>query len=123
MDIVKAIERCGSDSGKPSMPIKITKAGEVSTTAVKRSADDSSENPVAKKMSPGIPTKPSASEAGACRPEVLPLCLVSALRRGSAATDGAAARPVNTRCFFEISIDGKVGAPRELRASALCCHL
>ena len=93
MDIVKAIERCGSDSGKPSMPIKITKAGEVSSAAVKRPADDSSENPVAKKMSPGAPAKPSAPDAGA------------------AATDGAAARTVNTRCFFEISIDGKVAVP------------
>ena len=93
MDIVRAIERCGSESGKPTMSIKITKAGEVSSAAVKRSADDSSENPVAKKMSPAAPAKPSAPEAGA------------------AATDGAAARPANTRCFFEISMDGKVAAP------------
>ncbi len=64
MDIVRAIERCGSDSGKPSMPIKITKAGEVAVAAVKRAAEDSSEHPVAKKMSPGVPEKPAATESG-----------------------------------------------------------
>jgi cyclophilin family peptidyl-prolyl cis-trans isomerase len=66
LDIVRSIERCGSDSGKPSMPIKITKSGEVvpAPAAVKRSADDSSEHPVAKKMSPGVPEKPAASDSG-----------------------------------------------------------
>ena len=66
MDIVRSIERCGSDSGKPSMPIKIIKSGEVvpAPAAVKRSADDSSEHPVAKKMSPGVPEKPAASDSG-----------------------------------------------------------
>ncbi len=64
MDIVKAIERCGSASGKPSMAIKITKAGEAAPAAVKRAAEDGSENPVAKKMSPGVPEKPAASDAG-----------------------------------------------------------
>ena len=64
MDIVKAIERCGSDSGKPSMPIKITKSGEVAPAAVKRAAEESSEHPVAKKMSPGVPEKPVASGTG-----------------------------------------------------------
>ncbi len=64
MDIVKAIERCGSDSGKPSMPIKITKSGEAAPAAVKRAAEESSEHPVAKKMSPGVPEKPVAAATG-----------------------------------------------------------
>ena len=48
------------------MPIKIIKSGEVvpAPAAVKRSADDSSEHPVAKKMSPGVPEKPAASDSG-----------------------------------------------------------
>jgi hypothetical protein len=66
MEIVRAIERCGSSSGKPSAPIKITKAGEVApaAAAVKRSAEDSSEHPLAKKMSPAAPEKPAASDPG-----------------------------------------------------------
>ena len=117
MEVVRAIERCGSDSGKPSVPIKITKAGEVAPAAAKRAAEDSSEHPVAKKMSPGVPEKPAASDAGL---RVTPL-LFSACRRFSyrqsvlticsVKSDAAAARPINTRCFFEISIDGKVTAP------------
>ena len=64
LDIVRAIERCGSESGKPSTPVKIIKAGEVVKPAVKRAADDSSEQSAAKKMSPGVPEKPAVSDAG-----------------------------------------------------------
>ena len=37
----------------------------------------------------------------------------------SAKADGAAARPINTRCFFEISIDGKVVAPPNVEPFSL----
>jgi hypothetical protein len=40
-----------------------------------------------------------------------------------ASTDGAAARPVNTRCFFEISIDGKVAAARALIYIHIYIHI
>jgi hypothetical protein len=39
----------------------------------------------------------------------------------SAKADGTAARPINTRCFFEISIDGKVVAPPNDEPFSLIC--
>jgi len=128
MDVVRAIERCGSDSGKPSMAIKIRKSGEVAPpAAVKRAADDSSEHPVAKKMSPGVPERPAAADSGLvliAAPHCSHRCachfyfvyvVAVLLTLFEAKADGDAARPVNTRCFFEISIDGKVVAPPNIQ--------
>jgi hypothetical protein len=64
------------------MPIKITKAGEVAAASSKRAAEDSSEHPVAKKMSPGVPEKPAASDSGwrICR-HVVFLSVIQTLSR------------------------------------------